>query len=85
MPNDEKFILVLNLLGKHIRKLREERKFTIEDISSKTNIAIRYLKKIEKGQAKGVRVFAHLAKIAGALNVELYQLIDFWFCIFIKL
>ena len=77
MISDKKFTLFLNSLGKHIRKLRQEKNLTLEDISLKTNINIVYLSKIENGQAKGVSVFAHLAKIAKALNVELYQLMDF--------
>lgn len=66
------------LLGNHIKKLREKRNLTIKDISVKTGIRVEYLQKIEKGLAYGVLIYKHLFKIAMVLQVEMFELFDFW-------
>lgn len=64
-------------LGVHIQKLREERKISISELSQFTGIRIDYLKKIENGTAFGVMLERHLAKIAQALKIRLYELFDY--------
>ena len=65
------------LLGKHIRKLREERNLTLKEVSLKTGIRVQYLQKIENGLAYGVLIQKHLLKIAEALQVKLFKLFDY--------
>ena len=65
------------LLGKHVKKLREERRLTLKDVSVKTGIRVQYLDKIEKGIAYGVLIDKHLLKIAIVLQVEMPELLNY--------
>ncbi len=65
------------LLGKHIRKLREERNLTLKEVSLKTGIRVQYLQKIENGLAYGVLIQKHLLKIAEAFQVKPFKLFDY--------
>ncbi len=64
--------LGLQIIGQEIKKLREERKLTLKELSVKTGIKEKYLNKIEKGQID--YPLDKLLFIAEALNVELYTL-----------
>ena len=77
MNIDEKLKQDFILLGKHIRKLREEKSLTIKDVSLKTGIRVQYLQKIEKGFAYGVRLEKHLLKIAITLQVKMSELLNY--------
>ena len=50
---------------------------TLSELSYKTSIRKKYLKKIENGAAPGVLLSAHLLKIARALNLTLYEMFNF--------
>ena len=65
------------LLGQQIKKMRKKKNITLEELSLKTKIRIEYLAKIEKGNAYGVKLSAHICKIADALGVSVYNLFDF--------
>ena len=65
------------LLGKHVKKLREERRLTLKDVSVKTGIRVQYLDKIEKGIAYGVLIDKHLLKIAIVLKVKMSELLNY--------
>ena len=65
------------LLGKHVKKLREERRLTLKDVSVKTGIRVQYLQKIENGIAYGVLIDKHLLKIAIALQVKMSELLNY--------
>lgn len=77
MKIDEELKQDFILLGKRIKNLREERKFTIKDVSLKTGIRIQYLQKIEKGIAYGVLIDKHLLKIAIVLQVKMSELLNY--------
>ena len=66
----------LVLLGKRINYLRTQQNKSIKEISDKTGIRTDYLKKIEKGEAVGVKIVSHLIKIAEELNITMYNLLD---------
>jgi len=40
--------------GKNVQRIRLKRNLTLEEVSLKTGIKVNYLKRIEKGEAKGV-------------------------------
>ena len=65
------------LLGLRIKKLREKRNLTIEEVSRKTSIRSQYLQKIENGKAYGVLVIKHLLKIAVLFKIKLSELLDY--------
>ncbi len=65
------------LLGLHIKKLREERELTIKDVFLKTGISIKYLQKIEKGLAYGVKLDKHLLKIAIAFKTNFSEIFNY--------
>jgi len=65
------------LLGKQIRKLRQERNLTIQEISKITGISIQYLTKIETGLAYGVLMGRHLLKISNAFQVKFSDLFKY--------
>lgn len=77
MKIDEELKQDFILLGKRIRKLREEKSLTIKDVSLKTGIRIQYLQKIEKGIAYGVLIDKHLLKIAIVLQVKMSELLNY--------
>ena len=77
MNIDEKLKQDFILLGKHIKKLREERNLTIEELSEKTGLRAQYLQKIEAGLAYGVMLEKHLAPLAKVLKIKIYELFDF--------
>ena len=66
----------LILLGKHIKKLRDERSLSIKELAQKTSMRVPYLEKIEKGMAIRVSTFRHLLKIAIALNVKFADILN---------
>lgn len=68
------FSTTLKILGENIQKIRIEKNITLKDLSERTGIRERYLKKIEKDTAARITA-AHLYKIADTLEVEAYLLL----------
>ena len=71
MKRDESIKHRFEKFGKNIQKLREERKISLKELSTKTAIRKDYLQKIEKGIAYGLSIERHLVKIADALHVNI--------------
>lgn len=63
-------------LGTRIQQLREDKGFSISELSEKTGIRKVYLQKIEKGNAYGMTFEKHLIKIADALEIELSKIFE---------
>lgn len=63
-------------LGKNITKFREEKNITINELSEKTGINLKYLKRIENGEALNISLSKHLFKIENALNINLSELFE---------
>lgn len=61
----------------HIKKLREDREITILELSKRTGIRKEYLRKIEEGTAYGARIEKHIAKIADAFEINLYEIFQY--------
>ena len=70
-------LLPFKTFGKHIKKLREERSITIEELSEKTGIRKEYLLKIENGTAYGVKIEKHFFRIAKGLKISFSVLFNF--------
>ena len=62
------------LIGKNIKKNREEKNYTIKDLAITTNLDIDYLEKIEKEGVDGSITFDELIKISSALSVNITDL-----------
>ena len=77
MKIDEKLKKHFKMLGLNIKKLREAKELTIEEMSLKTGIRKEYLKKIEIGTAYGVTLEKHLLKIARVLKTNFSELFNF--------
>ena len=77
MYYDKRFLEYCKKLGLRIKKLREEQKIPIKEMSDKTGIRTEYLDKIEKGIAYGICIEKHLLKIAKVLKIKLSELLDF--------
>lgn len=77
MDFDEIFKQDLVLLGRHIRKLREERGLTLAEVSSATGISISYLKKIEEGKAYRIKVFAHIFPMIELFHISFKEIFSF--------
>ena len=65
---DEKEKEVFIKFGQNIKKFREERSMTLQELSKITGVRIQYLKKIEAGKAYGMScdyifIFAEAFKI----------------------
>ena len=74
MQYSEKFKKDCIILGQNIKQLRESKNMTLNELSQKTKISLNYLKKIESGNAYGVKILTHLAKIASALDLKLHEI-----------
>jgi transcriptional regulator with XRE-family HTH domain len=61
--------------GKHLRKLRDDRKMTQEDLADKANLHPTYIGQIERGLRNPSLV--NLYKLAKALNVKAGELLPF--------
>lgn len=77
MQISDSIIIVFKLLGMHIKRLREERNISLQELSEKTNIRKEYLNRIENGNAYSIKLNTHLVKIAKVMNVKLSDLIDY--------
>ena len=66
---------IKSLLGKKIRQLRKEKKMSIEQLAAKSELHTTYVGDIERGN--GNASITTLAKIANALDVEVYELCRF--------
>jgi transcriptional regulator with XRE-family HTH domain len=60
------------IIGNNIRRIRELQGLTIQNISDITDTDWSFLARIETG--KGIPSIATIYKIAGALNIEAYEL-----------
>jgi len=77
MEYSKRFLETCRKLGKNVKKFREEKGMTINELAEKTGLRKEYLKKIEEGKAYGVLLEKHLLKIAKGLNVKLSVLLNF--------
>jgi len=77
MNISEKYKIVFKEFGLHIKELREKRNISIEKLSDETGIKKEYLKKIENGNAYGVKINKHIFKIAKALKISFSEIFDF--------
>ncbi len=60
--------------GDHIRALREERGYTLQDMAKRANLSLSYLSEIERGSKRPS--LKSIDKLAVALNVSKAQLIE---------
>lgn len=65
---DEEFLKVLKIFGENVRKNRKKANMTIKELSEKTSISERYLKRIEHGDYTGIST-SHIFKLAKGLGV----------------
>lgn len=65
----------IKLLGKRIRHLRLLHEFTQQELGEKADVSYKYIGAIERGEKNPT--VDNIAKIAKALDVELYQLFIF--------
>ena len=71
---DGESIRLIKILGKNIQKIRISKNISIKEMSEKTGIREKYLKKIEKGEAIGITT-SKIFLIADALSVKVSLLI----------
>lgn len=67
--------MLLSLLGKRVRTLRERRGLTQEALEDKTGVNTKYISAMERGQKNAT--IKTLEKLAKGLDVELYELFLF--------
>lgn len=77
MKYEERFLEMCQKLGEIIKKFREEKGMTINELAEKTGIRKEYIRKIEQGKAYGVLIEKHLLRIAKSLNIKLSELLKF--------
>ena len=63
------------LIGKNIKKRREEKDYTIKDLSIMLNVDSIYLEKIEKEGVDGNITFELLNRICNCLDITLLELL----------
>ncbi len=61
------------LLGKHIRKLRKEKNYTLEQLAEKLDVSTTFIGQIER--AKGIPSLETLVKIANVLETSVDSLL----------
>lgn len=64
----------MSVKGERIRVFREQRGYTLQELSRRANLSLSYLSEIERGTKKPS--LKTLEKIAGVLNVEKAQLLE---------
>lgn len=64
----------MNIKGEYIRKLRQDKNFTLDEFSHKAELSVSYISEIERGSKKPS--LKTLEKIARALNVPRGQLVE---------
>ncbi len=64
-----------DVLGKTIKRLRQDRKMTQEDLADKAHINVSYLAKIENGYVN--TTVRYLVKLAKGLKTGVKDLFDF--------
>ena len=77
MKKDDKYEITFKLIGERIKFLREKQNLSINELSEKTKISVKYLTKIENGLAFGMCINKHLLVITNALKVKLSDLFEF--------
>ena len=65
---------IFEKIGFNIKKYRVEQNISLKELSNKTGINIKYLSRIEKTKAIGMRM-SHLFIIASALDIKVSMLL----------
>ena len=65
---------IYKIFGNNVRKYREEKELTLKELSFLSKINIKYLIKIEKGEAKRITT-RHIFTLAIALKIQPYKLV----------
>lgn len=73
--SDNPFLRERELLGKTVKKLRNGKGLTQEDLAEKSHINVSYLAKIENGYVN--TTVRYLIKLARGLNVSVRDLFEF--------
>ena len=71
----ERHINSLILFGKHLKKVREEKKMTQEDLAYSSELSISQISRIERGVIN--TSLSQLISISESLGVPLKKLMDF--------
>ena len=71
---DVETMKILKILGNNVQKIRLSKNISIKEMSEKTSIREKYLKKIEKGEAMGITT-SKIFLIAEALSVRVSLLL----------
>ena len=71
---DVETIRLIKNLGNNVQKIRLSKNISIKEMSEKTGIREKYLKKIEKGEAMGITT-SKIFLIAEALSVKVSLLV----------
>ncbi|MBR1424700.1 helix-turn-helix transcriptional regulator [bacterium] len=56
-------------IAKNVKRLRNERKITLQELAAATNISEHYLQRIENEDAKGLKLY-HIEVFCKAFGVE---------------
>ncbi len=72
---DNPFLRERKLLGETIKKLREKRKMTQEDLADSAHVNVSYLAKIENGYVN--TTVRYLIKLARGLHIPVKDLFEF--------
>jgi transcriptional regulator with XRE-family HTH domain len=62
-------------LGRHIRRIREQRGWTLEELAERMGVSANTVRRIERGQSQRPHVHT-LSRLANAFGVALEHLLD---------
>ncbi len=65
---------LINHIAQEIKNTRISKNMTIEELSIKSNISVRYLKSVENARISKISIKS-LCKICNALNTNIYNII----------
>lgn len=68
----------MGLLGNRLKEIRQQKNITINELSKKSGLSARYIKKIENGQAFNINI-RHVYLLYTSLElVSIYDLLYFY-------
>ena len=72
---DEKYMATLKVLGQNVKRYMKEKSIDFNELSKRTGIRKRYLKKITEGNCSGIMI-SQIFFLAKGLKINPHELVE---------